>query len=541
MWAFLERLLDSSMFSPHGICLLWEPELIWLHVTADALIAAAYFTIPVALAILVWKRSDIAFGWIFWAFAVFITACGVTHVMSIITLWVPVYGIEGIVKALTALASLITAITLWPVLPKLLAIPSPSQLLEAKAALALEGKHRREAEEMLRQSQKMEAIGQLTGGVAHDFNNLLTVILGNLDVAASSVQARGEATRQRLARVVDNAANAARRAKILTQRLLAFSRRQPLDPRPTDVNRLLDGMSDFFQRTLGVNIELELVSATGLWAVEVDRSQMESAILNLVVNAKDAMAGTGKLMIETGNSFIDELYSEQNAQIPVGQYVQIAVTDTGSGMPKEVQEKAFDPFFTTKQPGQGTGLGLSQVYGFVRQSGGHVKIYSEEGQGTTIRILLPRSHANVMVDQIKEDAVTLVGSLGNETVLVVEDESDVRSYLVESLRDLNYRVREAPDGSSALALFDSDPFRIDLLLTDIVMPGINGRQLADELCHRQPGLKVLFISGFARDAIVHQGRLDAGVSMLQKPLTQATLAEKIRDILDKPKAVSPVG
>ena len=541
MWAFLERLLDSSMFSPHGICLLWEPELIWLHVTADALIAVAYFSIPVALAILVSKRSDIAFGWIFWAFAIFITACGFTHVMSIITLWVPVYGIEGIVKALTALASLITAITLWPVLPKLLAIPSPSQLLEAKAALALEGRHRREAEEMLRQSQKMEAIGQLTGGVAHDFNNLLTVILGNLDVAASSVQARGDKTRQRLARVVDNAANAARRATILTQRLLAFSRRQPLDPKPTDVNRLLDGMSDFFQRTLGVNIELELVSATGLWAVEVDRSQMESAILNLVVNAKDAMAGTGKLMIETSNSVIDELYSQQNAQIPVGQYVQIAVTDTGSGMTKEIQEKAFDPFFTTKQPGQGTGLGLSQVYGFVRQSGGHVKIYSEEGQGTTIRILLPRSHANVMVDQIKEDAVTLVGSLGNETVLVVEDESDVRSYLVESLRDLNYRVREAPDGSSALALFDSDPFRIDLLLTDIVMPGINGRQLADELGHRQPGLKVLFISGYARDAIVHRGRLDAGVSMLQKPLTQATLAEKIRDILDKPTAVSPVG
>jgi signal transduction histidine kinase/CheY-like chemotaxis protein len=541
MWAFLERLLDSSMFSPHGICLLWEPELIWLHVTADALIAVAYFSIPVALGILVWKRSDIAFGWIFWAFAIFITACGFTHVMSIITLWVPVYGIEGIVKALTALASLITAITLWPVLPKLLAIPSPSQLLEAKAALALEGKHRREAEEMLRQSQKMEAIGQLTGGVAHDFNNLLTVILGNLDVAASSVQARGDKTRQRLARVVDNAANAARRAKTLTQRLLAFSRRQPLDPKPTDVNRLLDGMSDFFQRTLGVNIELELVSATGLWAVEVDRSQMESAILNLVVNAKDAMAGTGKLTIETSNSFIDELYSKQNAQIPVGQYVQIAVTDTGSGMPKEIQEKAFDPFFTTKEPGQGTGLGLSQVYGFVRQSGGHVKIYSEEGQGTTIRILLPRSHANVMVDQIKEDAVTLVGSLGSETVLVVEDESDVRSYLVESLRDLNYRVREAPDGSSALALFDSDPFRIDLLLTDIVMPGINGRQLADELGQRQPGLEVLFISGYARDAIVHQGRLDAGVSMLQKPLTQATLAEKIRDILDKPKAVSPVG
>jgi signal transduction histidine kinase len=534
MWPFLERLLDSSMFSPHGICLLWEPELIWLHVTSDVLIAAAYFSIPVALSIFVSKRPDVDFGWIFWAFAIFITACGFTHVLSIVTLWVPVYGIEGIVKALTAVASVLTAAILWPLLPRILAIPSPSQLREAQAALAREGVHRRDAEEMLRHSQKMEAIGQLTGGVAHDFNNLLTIIVGNLEIADRSLQAWGETTRERLTRVIANAANGAQRASILTQRLLAFARRQPLDPKPTNVNQLLAGMSDFFQRTLGENIQLELVGGAGLWWAEVDPSQMEAAILNLVVNAKDAMAGKGRLTIETANAFIDEHYSQQNADIPVGQYIRIAVSDTGPGMPREIQERAFDPFFTTKQPGQGTGLGLSQVYGFVRQSGGQVKIYSEVGEGTTVKIYLPRAH--VAAGHVKDDAVTLVGSLGSETILVVEDESDVRSYLVETLQDLNYRVHEAPDGASALTLFDSNSVRIDLLLTDIVMPGINGRQLADELRHRQPSLKVLFMTGYSRDAIVHQGRLDTGVSMLQKPLTQAALAAKIRHILDQPQA-----
>ena len=539
MWGFFERLLDSSMFSPHGICLLWEPELIWLHVTSDVLIAVAYFSIPIALAILVSKRPDVDFGWIFWAFAIFITACGFTHVLSIVTLWVPIYGIEGIVKALTAVASIVTAVVLWPLLPKILAIPSPSQLREARVALAQECIHRREAEEMLRQSQKMDAIGQLTGGVAHDFNNLLTIIVGNLEIADRSLQAWGDATRERLARAIANAANGAQRATILTQRLLAFARRQPLDPKPTNVNQLLAGMSDFFRRTLAENIDLELIGRDGLWPVEVDPSQMEAAILNLVVNAKDAMADTGKLTIETANVFIDEQYSQQNAEIPVGQYVQMIVSDSGRGMPKEIQEKAFDPFFTTKQPGQGTGLGLSQVYGFVSQSGGHVKIHSKEGEGTTIKIYLPRAH--IVVDLVKDDAVTLVGSHGSETILVVEDESDVRSYLVATLQDLNYSVREAPDGASALALFDSASVQIDLLLTDIVLPGINGRQLADELCKRQPNLKVLFMTGYSRDAIVHHGRLDVGVSMLQKPLTQATLAAKIRHILNQPQTALRAG
>ena len=539
MWAFFERLLDSSMFSPHGICLLWEPELIWLHVASDAVIAAAYFSIPVALSIFVSKRRDVDFGWIFWAFAIFIMACGFTHVLSIVTLWVPVYGIEGLIKAMTAVASIVTAAILWPLLPKLLALPSPSQLRHAEAALAQEGMHRREAEDMLRHSQKMEAIGQLTGGVAHDFNNLLTIISGNLEIAERSLHSWGDATRERLTRVIANAANGAQRAAMLTQRLLAFARRQPLDPRLTNVNQLLAGMSDFFRRTLGENIDLEFVGGAGLWQVEVDPSQMEATILNLVVNAKDAMASKGKLTIETGNAFIDESYSQQNADIPVGQYVQIAVSDTGSGMSRNVQEKAFDPFFTTKEPGQGTGLGLSQVYGFVKQSGGHVKIYSEVDEGTTIKIYLPRAQAADSV--IRESELPVVGSRGNETILVVEDEADVRSYLVETLRDLNYRVREAPDGAAALALFDYNPFQFDLLLTDIVMPGMNGRQLADELLYRQPSLKVLFMTGYSRNAIVHQGRLDSGVSLLQKPLTQAMLATKIREILDKPQAVSGLG
>jgi CheY-like chemotaxis protein len=251
-----------------------------------------------------------------------------------------------------------------------------------------------------------------------------------------------------------------------------------------------------------------------------------------VVNAKDAMAGKGKLTIETRNTYLDESYSQQNAAVPVGEYVQISVSDTGHGMSRDTQEKAFDPFFTTKQPGQGTGLGLSQVYGFVKQSGGHVKIRSEVGEGTTVNVYLPRAHAAASAAE-EADGAQVVGASGSESILVVEDEADVRSYLVETLRDLNYRVQEAPDGAAALALYDSDPFRVDLLLTDIVMPGMNGRQLAREMQNRLSKLKVLFITGYSGNAITHQGRLEPGVSMLQKPLTQVMLASKIRDLLDR--------
>jgi len=290
-------------------------------------------------------------------------------------------------------------------------------------------------------------------------------------------------------------------------------------------------MSDFFRRTLGEDIDLEIVGGAGLWQVEVDPSQMEAAILNLVVNAKDAMAAGGKLTIETANSFIDEGYARRNADISVGQYVQIAVSDTGAGMSRDIQDRAFEPFFTTKEPGQGTGLGLSQVYGFVKQSGGHVKIYSELGEGTTIKIYLPRAHAPASA--VADNEAPVLGSRGSETILVVEDEAEVRSYLLETLSDLDYQVHAASDGAAALALFESGALRVDLLLTDVVMPGMNGRQLADELRERQPGLKVLFMTGYSRNAIVHQGRLDPGVALLQKPLTQAMLAAKIRDVLDR--------
>ncbi|WP_249225547.1 ATP-binding protein [Tardiphaga alba] len=518
------------MFAPHGICLLWEPGLIWLHVGSDALIAAAYFSIPIALTIFVSKRRDVEFGWIFWAFAFFIMACGLTHVMSIYTLWVPAYGLEGIVKAMTAVASVMTAAIMWPLLPKLLAIPSPAQLRETELALMEESRHRREAEDLLRHTQKMEAIGHLTGGVAHDFNNLLTIISGNLEIAEQSITNWTDTSRDRLKRVIKSAAGGAQRAVVLTQRLLAFARRQPLDPKPLNVNGLLQGMSEFFQRTLGENIDIEIVGGAGVWQVEVDPSQMEAAILNLVVNARDAMNGVGKLTIETSNAFIDEAYAQQSG-IRVGQYVLISVSDNGPGMPKDVQERAFDPFFTTKEPGQGTGLGLSQVYGFVRQSDGHVKIYSEVSEGTTIKIYLPRNTR--VPDYAMETNHQIIGSKGDETIMVVEDDPDVRSYIVETLEGLNYQVRTACNAAAALAEFTDDPEPFDLLLTDIVMPGMNGRLLADEMVKRLPSLKVLFMTGYSRNAIVHQGRLDPGVSLLQKPITQAALGSKIRELLDK--------
>jgi signal transduction histidine kinase/CheY-like chemotaxis protein len=533
MLQFLQSLFDSSTLSPHGYCLVWRPELIWLHVGSDAIIAIAYYSIPFALAIFVSKRRDIEFGWVFWAFAIFIMACGTTHVFSIWTLWIPDYGIEGGVKVFTAVASIVTAVMLWPLLPKALALPSPTQLREAHAALQLQTEERRKTEEMLRQSQKMDAIGQLTGGVAHDFNNLLTIIIGNLELAERSLAAWREGAEHKLGRVIGNAMTGAQRAATLTQRLLAFSRRQPLDPKPVNPNKLIGDMSDFFRRTLGENIDLEIVSGAGLWQVEADPGALESAILNVVVNARDAMADKGgKLTIETCNSYLDENYCREHAELMPGQYVQIAVTDTGVGMSPEVLGRAFEPFFTTKTVGQGTGLGLSQVYGFVKQSGGHLAIYSELGEGTTVKIYLPRlSHETAAPEPVVE---TIATGRGGETLLVVEDDPDVRAYVTEVLAALNYNVMAAADGNEALRLLDPAGKPVDLLLTDVVLPGMNGRELADAIRRRQPGIKVLFMTGYSRNAIVHQGRLDPGVDLIQKPLTQASLAAKIRAMLDEP-------
>lgn len=394
-------------------------------------------------------------------------------------------------------------------------------------ALYAEAERRDMAEQALRQSQKMEAVGQLTGGVAHDFNNLLTIIIGNLGIAKRGVvEARAE-------RALNNALVGAERAAQLTQRLLAFSRRQPLNPRVLDINKLIVAISDLLTRTLGENIELETISGAGLWNVEVDASEMESTLLNLALNARDAMPTGGKLTIETSNAYLDDEYCREHEGILPGQYILVAITDSGAGMSAETIDRAFEPFFTTKEAGKGTGLGLSQVYGFMKQSGGHVKIYSESGEGTTIKLYLPRREGNELVISGDDDLNSERG--GGETILIVEDDDGVRQYASEILRDLNYQVIEAKDSATALRLLDADK-KFDLLLTDVVLPGKNGRELANEVERRRPGTKIIFMTGYSRNAIVHHGRLDPGIELIPKPLTERVLARKIRQVLDRPSS-----
>jgi PAS domain S-box-containing protein len=389
-----------------------------------------------------------------------------------------------------------------------------------------------QARERLLQWQKMEAIGQLTGGVAHDFNNLLTIVIGNLETAQRHLGGLTDGVASRLKRSLDNAMRGARRAATLTQRLLAFSRQQPLDPKPLDVNKFIAAEVEFLQRSLGETIEVEAVGSAGAWPVEVDAHQLASALLNLAVNARDAMPNGGKLTIETSNALLDLDYCRVNPEVIPGQYVMIAVSDNGTGMPNDVVERAFEPFFSTKGAGQGTGLGLSQVYGFIKQSKGHIKIYSEVGEGTSVKIYLPRLLQEIDQRDEEERASEAVEGPGHETILLVEDDRDVRAYLVEVLRDLNYRVLSAHDAVSALGLIKAGDIRIDLLLTDVVLPGVNGRQLAEQAQNQRPGLKVLFTTGYSRNAIVHHGRLDYGVAMIQKPITQEALAARVRDLLD---------
>jgi PAS domain S-box-containing protein len=388
------------------------------------------------------------------------------------------------------------------------------------------------AQAALRQAQKMEAVGQLTGGIAHDFNNLLTVVTGNIGIAQRALEASG-ATDPRAVRSLDGAMKGAERAASLTQRLLAFSRRQPLAPKPIDVDRLIGSMADLLNRALGETVEMETVTAPGLWAIEADPHQLESAILNLAVNARDAMPGGGRLTIDTANANLDNAYVAQHAEVAPGSYVVISVSDTGCGMTAEQVERAFEPFFTTKEVGRGTGLGLSMVYGFVKQSGGHVKIYSEPGEGTTIKLYLPRLARAVDVEPEHQPLPVAEASRRRETVLVCEDDDDVRAYTVECLRELGYRVLEAHDGPSALRLLERQDAPIDLLFTDVVMPGMSGRELAEAAREHQANLRVLYTSGYTRNAIVHGGRLDPGVEMIGKPFKFEDLARTVRDVLDR--------
>ncbi len=381
--------------------------------------------------------------------------------------------------------------------------------------------------EALRQAQKMEAVGQLTGGVAHDFNNILQVIVGNLEV----IRRLGPAEMARIQRSAEQALNGARQASSLTQRLLAFARRQPLDPKPIDVNSLVNGISELLNRSLGETVSVETVRGAGLWKIEADANALESAILNLAVNARDAMPQGGRLTIETMNAYVDETYAVAHAEVVPGQYVLISVSDTGVGMDSETLRRAFEPFFTTKPVGQGTGLGLSQVYGFVKQSGGHINIYSEVGQGTTVKIYLPRLEG-FAEEHVSQASVPVPEGSTSETILVVEDDGNVRTSSVDALRDLGYRVIEAADGQSALRLLETKT-PVDLLFTDVVLPGgMTGAQVATRALELRPGLKILFTTGYARNAIFHHGRLDKGVQLITKPFSFSDLAAKVRDVLD---------
>jgi signal transduction histidine kinase/ActR/RegA family two-component response regulator len=409
------------------------------------------------------------------------------------------------------------------------------ELSAANTQLVAEMKSRQETEAQLRHMQRLEALGQLTGGIAHDFNNMLAVMGSCLELISRRLS-RGDTD---VGALIASGRQSIERGASLTRRLLAFARQQTLSPEPLDANKLLAGIEEMLRRTLPETVTIEMVLAGGLWLTHADAHQLESALLNLAVNARDAMPEGGKLTIETANAHLDEAYAALHPETSPGQYVMLAMTDTGIGMTPEVLSRAFDPFFTTKPPGAGTGLGLSQVFGFSKQSAGHVKIYSEPGIGTTVKLYLPRlfrdGHLTQQAPRVKPDPAPLGGS---QRILIVEDSADVRQLVVAMARELNYDVLDAPSAAVALALLDSDP-DIKLVLTDVVMPDMNGRQLADEVARRRPEVKVLFTTGYTRNAIVHNGILDPGVNLIAKPFTIEALAEKLHGLLgNEPRQLS---
>jgi PAS domain S-box-containing protein len=394
----------------------------------------------------------------------------------------------------------------------------------AASVIARDVTERKRLEEGFREAQKMETIGRLAGGVAHDFNNNLTVILAGLEVLVERVEPVLPDLTPTLAQINQ----AAERSADLTRRLLAFGRRQALQPKVLDANQLVLNLGSLLRPTFGETVELEVVRCAGLWKIEADPGQLESALLNLALNARDAMPRGGKLTIELANAFLDEQDASLKADVTPGQYVMVAVRDTGVGMSADVRGRAFEPFFTTKPPGQGTGLGLSMVYGFVKQSGGHVTIQSEPGQGTTVRLYLPRAHRD---EAVPEPAAAF--PTGKETILIVEDDPDVRAVAARHVRDMGYRLLEAANAADALAVIEG-PEAIDLLFTDMVLPGgMSGLELSEQARRRRPGLKVLLTSGYARDTIGQDGRLDEGLDLLSKPYRRLDLAHRLRQVLER--------
>lgn len=556
------RKLFSADFMPHGMCYFWNPSVLWLNVTADSVIAAAYYFIPFLLFYFARKRRDIEFKAIFVAFGVFILACGSTHVLGALTVWVPVYRLDGVVKAVTAIASVATTVMLVPLLPALIRLPSPSQLQLVNRQLEAEVRERRAAEERVRQvnddlerrvaartaelaqtvdelrreiarreeverelvqSQKMEAVGRLAGGVAHDFNNLLTVILGYGEILREQLQSDPEALES-----ADEILRAGQRASTLTSQLLAFSRRQIAVPRVIDLNQAVEQMERMLRRVIGEDIELIIRTTPELGAIVADPSHLDQVIMNLAVNSRDAMPDGGKLILETANVSFTDKYVGKHLNIQPGSYVMLAVSDTGTGMDEATQSRIFEPFFTTKGQGKGTGLGLSIVYGIVRQAGGEIMVYSEPGHGTVFKIYFPAA------DQVPEQSAE-VGETrrdrGTGTILLVEDEDQVRSLTSSILSRHGYRVLTAASGAEALQIAREHSEPIHLLLTDVVMPGMNGGALAQEMRRLRPEIRILYMSGYTDASITGEAAFAGDVAYIEKPFTSAALQEKVHEAI----------
>ncbi len=516
-------LFNPSGLTAHGFCLLWQPGLIWTYALSDAGIGLAYFSIPVALGAIARRRRDLVFRPLLFLFATFILLCGATHWIDVLTLWVPVYGLGAVVKVATALVSLFTAVVLWKFIPAALTLPSPSQFREANAAL-------RATEERLYQSQKMEVVGQLTGGIAHDFNNMIQAVSGGLTLLERRIAA---GRLDEVGRFVNEMRRALNSAAAQTNRLLAFSRRQALQPERVQPDQFIGGMREFLQRTIGPEIRLKLELGDGKSDVICDAHQLEGALMNLAINGRDAMPDGGELTISVADRKVTARDFADPEEAKPGDYVEVAVSDTGVGMTPEILGRAIEPFYTTKATGQGTGLGLSQVYGFVRQSGGFLRIESEPGRGTKILISLPGAPRSQ--DGGKDWSKPVGGGAAplsaRGAVLVVEDQADVRAQIVEVLDNMGCEVIEAADGSEGLRLIDQRR-HFDLLVTDVGLPGSSGRQLADAARAAMPALRVLFITGYAGTAL-DDAQLTNGMEILRKPFALDDFAARVAAILSK--------
>jgi signal transduction histidine kinase/ActR/RegA family two-component response regulator len=533
MGSALRTIFEQSSFAPHGFCLMWQPALIWLHAGSDALIGLSYFSIPLALWSFVRRRPDVEFRWIAGLFALFILACGTTHFMGIITLWLPLYWLDGGIKFLTAIVSVVTAILLWPLLPRVVALPSPTQLRVLNEALSQQIEQRdrdaaalRESETLLRQAQKMEALGQLAGGIAHDFNNVLQVVSGGLAL----IQRRsGDANAVRgLAKM---AIDATERGASIAGRLLAFAREDALRAVSLAPVTVLEGMRELLTHTLGSSIVVETKVEPSLPNMLADKAQLETVLVNLAINARDAMPSGGTLTLSAEAETVGR--KPHRAGLRSGDYVRLTLSDTGQGMDRATLARAGEPFFTTKPPGHGTGLGLAMARGFAGQSGGGFVIDSALARGTSVTLWLPVASLTSSPEVALDPALTPILPVAQkQRIMVVDDDIMVRDVLKSHLEDQGYQVVEASDGMDALATLDSGT-EIDLLVSDFTMPGMNGLMLIEEVQKRRPNLPTLLLTGYA-DSSVRQrldDAADTGIVLLRKPVSGETLASNAAALL----------